>query len=371
MNGLSLFANVGIAETYLHKVGVDIVVANELLEERAKFYRHLYPSCNMIQGDITNEDVYKSIIDESKRKNVEFILATPPCQGMSIAGYMLPEDPRNYLITYAVEAIKALQPKYVMLENVFMQLKTFINYNDKRILIPDLIDEVLGNEYYIEKKVVDTKYYGVPQQRKRAIILLARKDQETPWFFPKEDYHIITLREAIGDLPSLDPLIKEKEYRHIFPDYEKKRLEGLKVSKWHFPREHVWRNVEVMMHTPTGKSARQNPVFFPKKKDGTMVGGAPRTYMRMEWDKPAPTITSYNHTISSFQNVHPGRLIPETGLYSDARVLTTFEMMRVMSLPDDWNIPDWAELPLIRQVIGEGVPPEAVRRIVATLNIRR
>lgn len=58
MNGLSLFANVGIAETYLKEVGVDIVVANELLEERADFYRHLYPSCNMVQGDIKDEAVY-------------------------------------------------------------------------------------------------------------------------------------------------------------------------------------------------------------------------------------------------------------------------------------------------------------------------
>ena len=48
MNGLSLFANVGIAETYLDKVGVDITVANELIPERAKFYQHLYPYCNMI-----------------------------------------------------------------------------------------------------------------------------------------------------------------------------------------------------------------------------------------------------------------------------------------------------------------------------------
>ena len=113
MNVLSLFANVGIAETYLHKEGIDIVVANELLEDRAAFYQHLYPDCHMICGDITNEEVFNSIIIEAKQKNVEFILATPPCQGMSIAGYMLPEDPRNYLITYAVEAIKELGPKYV------------------------------------------------------------------------------------------------------------------------------------------------------------------------------------------------------------------------------------------------------------------
>lgn len=369
MNGLSLFANVGIAETYLGEVGVDITVANELLKPRADFYQHLYPECQMICGDITEKTVFDKIIKEAKLSNVEFIMATPPCQGMSIAGQMDPEDPRNYLITYVVDAIKALNPKYVLMENVFMQLKTTIQYNGKRILIPELIDEALGDSYYIEKKVIDTKFYGVPQQRKRAIILLSRKDVQH-WEFPEYESHIVTLAEAIGDLPSLDPLIKEKEYRHIFPHYEEKLKRGLEVSKWHFPKDHVWRNVEVMMHTPTGCSARQNPVYFPKKKDGTMVGGAPRTYMRMDWDKAAPTITSYNHTISSFQNVHPGRLDPETGLYSDARVLTIFEMMRVMSLPDDWNIPDWASTQLIRTVIGEGVPPLAVKKIVAALNLK-
>ena len=102
MNGLSLFANVGIAETYLHEVGVDMVVANELLQERADFYQHLYPECNMICGDITNPDVYNQVIQESRNNNVDFLLATPPCQGMSIAGQMDPEDPRNYLITYVI-----------------------------------------------------------------------------------------------------------------------------------------------------------------------------------------------------------------------------------------------------------------------------
>ncbi len=371
MNGLSLFANVGIAETYLKQEGVDIVVANELLPERAKFYSHLYPECNMICGDITNEEIYDRVISSARENNVEFIIATPPCQGMSIAGKSDPEDPRNYLVTYAANAIRDLHPKFVLMENVFMQLKTHIVYNEKKILIPDYLDAVFGSDYYIEKEVIDTKFYGVPQQRKRAIILMSRKDTGKHWLLPQKDEHIITLEEAIGDLPSLDPFVKEKEYRGVFPDYEKKLKSGLVVSKWHFPKDHVWRNVEVMMHTPTGCSARQNPVHFPKKKDGTMVGGAPRTYMRMDWDKAAPTITSYNHTISSFQNVHPGRLDEKTGLYSDARVLTIFEMIRIMSLPDDWDIPDWASTQLIRAVIGEGVPPEAVRRIVAELKITR
>lgn len=369
MNGLSLFANVGIAETYLNSVGVDIVVANELLSERAKFYEHLYPNCEMVCGDITTEEIYNEVIKIAKEKKVEFMIATPPCQGMSIAGKSDPEDPRNYLVIYAANAIRDLKPKFIFMENVFMQLKTHIIYNGEKILIPDYLDKMFGDEYYIEKEVIDTKFYGVPQQRKRAIILMSRKDTGVHWKFPPKDEHIITLKEAIGDLPSLDPFVKEKEFRFIFPDYEEKLKKGLEVSKWHFPKDHVWRNVEVMMHTPTGCSARQNPIYFPKKKDGTMVGGAPRTYMRMDWDKAAPTITSYNHTISSFQNVHPGRNLPD-GTYSDARVLTIFEMMRIMSLPDDWDIPEWASTQLIRTVIGEGVPPEAVRRIVKVLEIK-
>jgi len=372
LKGLSLFANVGIAETFLHRVGVDIVVANELLPERAKFYQHVYPRCKMICGDITKSETYSQIIRESKKSGVSFLIATPPCQGMSIAGRMSPEDPRNYLVTYAINAIRDLKPRYVLMENVFMQLQTFINFEGRRVLIPDLVDEVLGNDYHIVKEVIDTKYYGVPQQRKRAIMLLSRKNCGAFWLFPEKDTNIVTLRKAIGDLPSLDPLVKEPEHRNAFPQYARKLKRGLEVSKWHFPREHIWRNVEVMLHTPTGMSARQNEFFFPKKADGiTMVGGAPRTYMRMDWDKPAPTITKFNHTISSFQNVHPGKLNKRTGLYSDPRVLTIFEMMRVMSLPDNWDIPDDATPQLVRTVIGEGVPPVAVERIVGNLHLPR
>lgn len=369
INGLSLFANVGIAESYLKEVGIDIVLANELLEERAEFYRYVYPDCEMIQGDITDENIFEYIIMRAIKKEVDFIIATPPCQGMSLAGSKDENDPRNYLVISAVEAVKRIKPKYVLFENVTMQLKTTIVYEGKKILIPDYIKQELGNEYSFNSNyIMNTMDYGVPQQRKRAIFLMVRKDVGTIWELPPANEKVITLRDAIGDLPSLDPLIKEKEYRYHFPDYERKKKAGLKVSKWHCPRTHVWRNVECMMHTPTGQTARKNEVFFPKKANGEMVGGAPRTYMRMDWDRPAPTITIYNHTISSFQNVHPGRLLDD-GTYSDARVLTIFELMRVMSLPDDWEVPDWASEHLIRTVIGEGVPPLAVRRIVEELHL--
>ena len=373
MNGLSLFANVGIAETYLKEVGVDIVVANELLEERAAFYRHLYPLCDMVQGDIKDADVYRSVIEKSKENNVEFIIATPPCQGMSYAGHKDPNDVRNALITYVFDAIRDLKPKYVLIENVVPQLKTPVTYEGKTMLIPEMIEFLFGDRYQINKQhVLSVETLGVAQSRKRALFLLVDKSLNQTWEIPKGDGSVVTLYDAIGDLPSLDPPIKEKGMTEkVFPQYEEKKQKGLAISKWHVAREHVWRNVEVMMHTPTGKSAKDNLVYYPKNKDGKMVGGSCCAYKRMDWDKPAPTVTTYNHTISSFHNVHPGHLDARTGLYSDARVLTVFELMRVTSLPDDWDIPDWASEILIRTVIGEGIPPLAIKKVVAELGLVR
>ncbi len=372
LNGLSLFANVGIAETYLKDVGVDIVVANELLEDRAKFYQHLYPDCDMICGDIQNFMVFESVYDTAVRKNVDFLIATPPCQGMSPAGKKDPFDPRNQLIAYAVEMIQRLRPKFVLLENVMQQLKTQIRCDGEVMLIPDYLRKTLGDDYVFNSNpVIDTKFYGVPQQRKRAIFLLARKDQHVVWEFPEKEERQVTLRDAIGDLPSLDPLVVEPEHRSAFPEYEEKKAKGLRVSKWHYPKEHFWRHVEILMHTPEGQSARKNPVFYPKKEDGSRIKGAPRTYMRMSWDRPSPTITIQNASVTTFQTIHPGRPTSQPGIYSDPRVLSILELMRVSTLPDDWNIPDWAPDSLIRKVIGEGIPPLLIKKIVAQLKLNR
>ena len=62
IRAVSLFSNVGIAETYLKELGIHVVVANELLQQRAKFYEHLYPETRMINGDITDYYTYNEII---------------------------------------------------------------------------------------------------------------------------------------------------------------------------------------------------------------------------------------------------------------------------------------------------------------------
>ena len=366
MNGLSLFANVGIAETYLEQVGVDIVIANELLPNRARFYEHLYPECNMICGDITDNAVYQNIIDESRNNNVEFILATPPCQGMSIAGHNSPYDERNSLVKYAVDAIIDIKPKYVFMENVPQQLDTPIEYEGREMLIPEYLEKRLGNLYVFNKeKITNAMYYGVPQMRRRCVILLVRKDIDFVWEFPTPEAEIVTLEQAFKGIPDLWPEIQEKEYRGILPENTE---EALTFHKWHKPPKHVWRNVECMLHTPAGNTAFDNPFYYPKKKDGNRVKGYDTTYHRLFWEKPSSTITKWNGIMGSQNNVHPGRFWKndENGdpMYTNPRVLTIYELLIVSSLPTDWDIPDWADNQLIRFVIGEGVPPLMVKKII-------
>lgn len=355
MKGLSLFANVGIAETYFNEVGINIKVANELLPERAKFYEHLHPETKMICGDITDKKIFDEVFEASKKENVDFILATPPCQGMSLNGKKDPNDKRNYLSIYAVEMIKKIKPKYVLMENVPQMLKTYLVINKNKKLIPEYILDELSKEYTIKFKVLNTMNFGVPQSRNRCFTIMVRKDLNTEWDFPKEEKHIITLKEAIGDLPSIDPLVRE--------DGHKSKID---FNNYHYPPVHSRKQIEMMKHTPTGKSAFENEIYYPKKDNGERVKGGAFAYMRMSWDKPAPTITQNNGVISSFTNVHPGRKLKD-GTYSDPRVLTIKELLIVTSLPVNWDIPRWASEQLVRKVIGEAIPPLITKKIVSEI----
>ena len=184
IKALSLFANVGVAESYLHDVGVDLGVRRIIKEKRAKFYHHLYPGVNMITGDITDDRIFTKIIHEARHEGVEFIIATPPCQGMSCAGRKDPLDPRNSLIFYAIKAIQELKPKFVLLENVPRQKQTKVNTGSAYIPIPKFVESELKEVYeFNEQRVINAMDYGVPQSRQRYFYLLVRKDEGVHWEF--------------------------------------------------------------------------------------------------------------------------------------------------------------------------------------------
>lgn len=371
LRGISLFANVGIAEAYLKELGVDMKIANELLPERARFYQDVYPETHMVQGDITDDNVRTSLVNEAIANDVNFVMATPPCQGMSRVGKMDEFDERNQLIYYAVDVIKRVNPEFALIENVTTILKTKIKSGNEVMLIPEYLKRELANNYiFNDVTKVRAMDYSIPQMRLRNIYLLVRKDKNVIWEFPPKT-RTVTLEEAIGDLPSVDPLLREGFDLTIekFPNFEIKKEAAAKISKWHRPPVHSWRLVEWMMHTPSNESAIFNEVYYPKKNDGTRVKAHYNQYRRLAWDTPCRCLTQNNGVISSLACVHPGRPYTHNGevLYTEPRVLTLYEIMIVSSLPLDWPIPDWADENLIRRVIGEGIPSRLIKVIIEEL----
>lgn len=368
LKGVSLFANIGVAEAYFNEIGVDVCVANELIKRRAQLYSEIYPQTEVVEGDFTDLDIFNKIKLKSLNKKVDFIMATPPCQGMSTAGRQEKNDKRNDLIIPTIKFIKELKTKYVLIENVPQFLKTTVIYEDKEINILELINKELSSDYKINSAIIDTKDYKVPQSRKRAIITMTRNDIKKEWKLPKIHDSIVTLENTIGDIPTIDPFISdvtEKELLQIFPKFYIRKERALKISKWNIPPVHVKRQVLAMMHTPTGKSAFENEIHKPKKENGDLIKGYKNTYKRQNWNTPAYAITMDNRKISSQDNVHPGRKINNSKelIYSDARTLTLYELMKVMSLPVNWPIPENTSEAFIRRVIGEGIPPLFIKQL--------
>ena len=333
-----MFSGGGIAETYFEKAGIEIVVANELIPRRGRFYQDMYPNSKMIVGDINDDEVKKEFMDLIT-DDVKFLIATPPCQGVSALGSnkhldQMQCDPRNYLVYNVLDVIDEKDFDFVLIENVSRFLSMVFPYKGSFYSLEEILNDKYSDDYVIEVKDLNAKDYGVPQSRPRAIFKMYKKGKKWPWPKPQKE---ITLREAIGDLPSLES--------------------GEKSSiKHHYARKHIDTHIDWMKHTPTGCSAHDNEEHYPRKKNGEKVKGFGSTYKRMRWDTPAPAVTMRSDAISSQENVHPGRKL-EDGTYSDARVLTLRELLIVSSLPEEWNIPDWVSDTFMRQIIGEAIPP--------------
>lgn len=346
MNCLSLFSSAGIGEMNFHKIGIKTVVANELIPNRSKTYEFFHPNTIMVNGDITLPSTKEKIINSIGKKKINLIYATPPCQGVSLigknkSGKAMQEDPRNYLVFDLFYFIKKLKPEFVIIENVPRFLKLFYPYEEDLKTIEDILNKNFGEDYTIDSRVLNAADYGVPQNRERAILRLYLKGLS--WVLPEKSKKI-SLREAIGMLPSLESGQKSNLLNHN--------------ARVHSP-EHV----EWMKFTPTGHSAFENSIHFPKNKNGQKLKGFSATYKRIDWDSPAPTITMRNDAISSQSNVHPGTL-QQDGTYSDARVLTLRELFILTSINPDLRLPNFASDSQLRHMIGESVPPLMIEKIL-------
>jgi DNA (cytosine-5)-methyltransferase 1 len=345
LKGLSLFSSAGVAELNLNKY-INFVAANEILKIRAKVHEYWHPKTEMIYGDVTISSIKESIISKSISKGVNFILATPPCQGVSLIGKnkrnsQFLNDMRNFLIFHALEIVDKVKPNIVVIENVERFAKMFFPYENGMYCLNDILKMKYNGIYNIDFQIYNAADFGVPQARKRLVVVLYKNGYK--YITPKKVKKHVSVEEAIGNLPSME----SGEITNI---------------KHHNARVHTKDHIKFMQHTPTGKSAFQNNKYFPKKRDGSRITGYPYTYKRIDWNRPAPTITMRSDAISSTHTVHPGRLLTN-GLYSDARVLSLRELFVLTSIDPEIDLPDFLSDSQLRHIIGEAVPPLLMEKI--------
>ncbi len=417
-NAISLFSSSGIGDLGLKANGVETIIGCELLEERMNLFHNNYPEAKCFQGDIwTLKD---EIIDYYNANYFEppfLILATPPCQGMSSNGMgkMLSDyrkgirpkmDERNRLIIPAIEIILALQPEWVILENVSNMINTLIfDENGEIVNIIKYVKQKLGAFYCGEPVVVDAADYGVPQHRKRLITVLSKnanakkvfknRGQLIPDFtHSSEDTpltrHWVTLREAIGELPELRAekgknSVPEYNGLHKVPLLDEKKLfwvDNTKEGETAFNNQCVnpecgyqGNRIHGASHDNDGinKYHTNTPLYCEKcgailprpwvedKKTGErrLMKGFVSAYKRMRWDEPASTLTQNFQYACSDNKLHP----------SQSRVLSLYEGLILQSIADyDYSFCIDGKMcsdGLIRDTIGESVPPRVIDLICA------
>ena len=232
---VSLFSSGGIGDLALRQAGFEIVVSNELLQDRHAVFDFNFPETDAITGDIWNnvDSLERAINRRLRGRTLSLLYATPPCQGMSKngrgkllsairAGEKPPLDERNRLIIPAMELAHRLKPEVVLLENVTEMADTLILDEDGcPLLIVDFVRRELGPEYVGRAEVVEFADYGVPQRRQRLITVFSRNQQCVDWFSRQGSFippcthgrmpgglhdaaPWVTVRDAIGQLPPLD-----------------------------------------------------------------------------------------------------------------------------------------------------------------------
>lgn len=365
---ISLFSSAGVGCYGFKKKGFECIATNELLERRINIQRYnnkcKYES-GYICGDITTKEIQvklKKEINKWKKEEqlskVDVIMATPPCQGMSTANYKKGDEiDRNSLVVEAIHLIKEIKPRVFILENVRAFLTTMcIDKDEEKLGINECIEKHLSNIYNIYGKVVNFMEYGIPSSRPRTLVVGTLKDEIN--FSPLNIFPLkskkVSLKEAIGDLNSLDyGECDANDYLHSFRVYPKYMQEWI----------HDLGEGETAFNNPASKIPYK---IVDGKKQILKSGHMGNKFRRMIWDAPAPCITTRNDQLASQSTIHP----------TDDRVLSIRELMRVMSIPDDFK---WVKSltkveideneTLIRQSIGEAVPTGIIMQIAENIKV--
>lgn len=340
---IDLFAGVGGLSLGFENAGFHILLANEYDESIAASYVKNHRDTNMIVGDITQLDLKKTF---GAYIGTDVVIGGPPCQGFSQKGKRLSlNDPRNFLFKYYVKVVDLIQPKYFVMENVPNLLSTENGFFKKEL-------ETLFNKmgYNTKMGVLNASDYGVPQNRRRAVII-GKKGTEAPSLPIPQDGKV-TIWEAISDLYFLNSGEGDEvqPYR-IEPEsvYEKKLRGSEKVLHNHISTKHSKIALERLSMIPPNAGRE----VLPKEHRTKSIYSG--TWTRMRTDEISATITTRFDTPSSGKFTHP---------FLD-RAITVREAARLQSFPDSFVF--YGNKGSQMKQVGNAVPPLLAEAIAMSI----
>lgn len=341
---IDLFAGVGGLSLGFQQCGFDIVFANEFDSDIANAYKFNHPSTEVVVEDITKidlENCFKKFIG-----NVDIVVGGPPCQGFSQKGQRKTiNDERNFLFKHFVKIVEYVRPKYFVMENVPNLLTAENGYFKSEI---EQFFSQMG--YKLKAGVLDASDFGVPQKRKRAIIIgkLGCEAPDLPEPYAKN----VTIWDAISDLAFLESGQGKEEQEYRLPcesEYQKELRGKQQTLHNHVATNHSELALERLRMIPPegGKDS------LPKEHHTKSIYSG--TWCRMKKNETAVTITTRFDTPSSGEFTHP---------YLD-RAITVREAARIQSFPDDFVFVGKKGSQM--KQVGNAVPPKLARAIAKVI----
>lgn len=286
---LELFAGAGGTALGLANAGFKNIFLNEIDADACQTLRINRPQWNVVEGDI-----HKLSFSRYKGK-VDLLQGGVPCQAFSYSGLRRGfEDARGTLFFEYARAIREIQPKIIMMENV----RGLLTHDHGKTLIT-MLNILMSEGYRVAIKVLHAQFLDVAQKRERLVILGVRKDLPYPILFPKQNGKLLTLWDAIGNCP---------------------HSEGAKYPKW---------KAEVLAQVPAGGYWKDLPINVQKTylgKSFYLTGGKTGMARRLSWDEPSLTLTC-SPAQKQTERCHP----------QETRPLTVREYARIQSFPDSWH----------------------------------
>ncbi len=303
-------------------------------------------------------------IDLASIPKADVVIGGPPCQSFSLAGKRNLNDERGKLVWRYIQIIKQVQPKAFVFENV-TGLLSAKNANGEKII--DLLQTAFTNiGYTLSTKIVNAADYGVPQRRRR-ILIVGLKDGKK-FCFPKETHSengefdllpYVSVKEALSDLPKASTKDNISLEYSKAPQclYQKLMRSNTSITEHTIPSMSKL-DKYIISHVKPGGNYMDIPQDVPSKRIRRLQqeGGHTTCYGRLDPDKPAYTINTYFNRPNVGCNIH----------YSEDRLITVREALRLQSFPDSYKIVSKSKQGK-NLIVGNAVPPILAKVIAKSL----